>query len=176
MAIVPDEKDWTWVLDRRCPQCGFDAAALSRESVPKLIRDNARAWTTVLGRESVRVRPSPDSWSDLEYGCHVRDVCDVFCERLELMLAEDDPVFANWDQDATAVADRYELQDPQVVTGDLGAAGERLASRYDAVKGAQWSRGGVRSNGSRFTVETLAAYCSHDLVHHLWDVGFEERA
>ena len=23
MPIVPDDKDWTWVLERRCPQCGF---------------------------------------------------------------------------------------------------------------------------------------------------------
>ena len=25
--IVPDTKDWTWVLDRPCEECGFDATA-----------------------------------------------------------------------------------------------------------------------------------------------------
>lgn len=25
MAIEPDTKDWTWVLDRPCPECGFEA-------------------------------------------------------------------------------------------------------------------------------------------------------
>jgi hypothetical protein len=24
MTIVPDTKDWTWVLRRPCPECGFD--------------------------------------------------------------------------------------------------------------------------------------------------------
>ena len=28
MPIVPDDKDWTWVLERPCPECGFDASAL----------------------------------------------------------------------------------------------------------------------------------------------------
>lgn len=27
-AIVPDDKDWTWVLERPCPECGFDTAAI----------------------------------------------------------------------------------------------------------------------------------------------------
>jgi hypothetical protein len=27
-AIEPDEKDWTWTLDRSCPDCGFEAAAV----------------------------------------------------------------------------------------------------------------------------------------------------
>ena len=42
-----------------------------------------------------------------EYGCHVRDTCRIFRERLDLMLTQDDPVFANWDQDVTAVQARY---------------------------------------------------------------------
>ena len=28
MAIVPDDKNWTWVLARPCPDCGFEAAAV----------------------------------------------------------------------------------------------------------------------------------------------------
>src|SRR4051794_791858 len=26
--VEPDTKDWTWVLDRPCPECGFDPAAV----------------------------------------------------------------------------------------------------------------------------------------------------
>ena len=32
VAIVPDDKDWTWVLQRECPECGFDASSLPPES------------------------------------------------------------------------------------------------------------------------------------------------
>ena len=27
MSITPDTKDWTWVLERPCPECGFEALA-----------------------------------------------------------------------------------------------------------------------------------------------------
>jgi hypothetical protein len=31
--IVPDTKDWTWVLERPCPECGFDASGVRRDEV-----------------------------------------------------------------------------------------------------------------------------------------------
>lgn len=34
-----------------------------------------------------------------------------------------------------------------------------------------WERRGLRSNGSEFTVLTLAQYFLHDVVHHLHDVN-----
>ncbi len=107
----------------------------------------------------------------LEYGCHVRDVFRIFDGRLALMLAEDGPVFDDWDQDATAVAERYDLQDPIVVADELATAAGALAERLDGVSGAEWERTGVRSNGSPFTVETLGRYMVHDPLHHLWDVS-----
>ena len=27
-AITPDDKDWTWVLERPCPECGFDTRTI----------------------------------------------------------------------------------------------------------------------------------------------------
>ena len=78
-----------------------------------MIRGNAAAWQDALaGPGDVRRRPAPGTWSALEYGCHVRDVLRRYDERLRLMLAEDDPLYPNWDQDATAVADRYSAKIP----------------------------------------------------------------
>ena len=110
-------------------------------------------------------------WSPLEYGCHVRDVFRKFDERLALMLVETNPQFENWDQDRTAVEDNYSAQDPAIVTVELRRAGESLAARFDSVKGDQWERRGLRSDGSAFTVRSIARYMMHDPVHHLWDVG-----
>ena len=124
MSIEPDTKDWTWVLQRRCPECGFDASTVSVPEAADLVRDNAARWPAVLGRQDARERPSPDRWSPLEYGCHVRDVFRLFDRRLHLMLDDDDPLFANWDQDEAALADRYADQDPAVVCEQLLAAAE----------------------------------------------------
>jgi hypothetical protein len=106
----------------------------------------------------------------LEYSCHVRDVHRVFAERLAMMLDADDPEFENWDQDATAVQERYGEQGTARVSEELVAAANTAADAYDAVPPDAWSRTGRRSNGSVFTVETLARYHLHDVVHHLWDI------
>jgi hypothetical protein len=135
------------------------------------VRDQAVRWTAVLGRDGVGVRPGPGVWSPLEYGCHVRDVFRLFDFRLELMLTEDDPMFPNWDQDETAISDRYDLQDPLVVRRELAIAGDLLAERFDAVTAGEWLRTGLRSDGARFTVESFGRYLLHDPIHHLWDVS-----
>jgi 1,4-alpha-glucan branching enzyme len=54
-------------------------------------------------------------------GAHVRDVYRIFDERLALMLAADEPTFASWDQNQTAIAERYSQQDPEVVAEEESA-------------------------------------------------------
>ncbi len=171
MTMEPDTKDWTWVLDRPCPECGFDAATVEPASLPGLLRDAAAPWVRVLARADAALRPAEHIWSPLEYGCHVRDVHRLFDERVAAMLAEPDPSFANWDQDATAMEARYAEQDPAVVGAEVVEAAEAVAQRYAAVAGDAWSRTGRRSNGSVFTVASIGRYHLHDVVHHLHDVG-----
>lgn len=170
-VIVPETKDWTWVLDRACPECGLDTRALRPEDVPVLLRDNAAAWVDVLTTlpDPAR-RPHPATWSTLEYACHVRDVFRLFDRRLHLMLTEDDPTYPNWDQDRTAVEDDYAGQDPRTVAAELSAAAITMATHLAAVSGTDWHRTGTRSDGARFTVATFARYFIHDPIHHLYDV------
>ena len=171
MAITPDTKNWTWVVERPCAECGFDASTIRAVDVAEIIRDNAAAWPAVLARPDVRERPDDATWSPLEYAAHVRDVLRIYDHRLTLMLEHDDPLYPNWDQDATAVAERYNEQDPSRVGDELAEAAGVLADRFDALTGAQWLRPGRRSDGVSFTVETFALYFVHDLVHHRNDVG-----
>lgn len=170
MPIVPDTKDWTWVLTRPCLECGFDAASFDEVDVPRLIRENAAAWPYVLERDGVAGRPDDETWSPLEYAAHVRDVHRIYRERLGLMLANDDPLFPNWDQDVTAVEERYAEQDPAVVSAELVAEAAAIADAFDGVQGAQWQRRGRRSDGAAFTVATISKYYLHDVQHHLHDV------
>ena len=168
--IVPDTKNWTWVLEERCADCGFEASRFDVAQTGPAIRDIGQRWQGVLSRPDVATRPRSDVWSPLEYGCHVRDVLRIFDVRLGLMIAENGPHFANWDQDATAVEDRYDLQEPATVSAELLAAANALADHFDAISADQWSRRGFRSDGTEFTVDSLARYFMHDPVHHLWDV------
>lgn len=172
MPIVPDDKDWTWVLERPCPECGFDASSVPPDSLGALLRANAEAWEQVLQRpaEELRRRPAEDRWAPLEYACHVRDVYALYHRRLVLMLTENDPLYANWDQDVTAIEDRYLEQDPAAVSVQLRAAALELAGAFDGVRDEQWLRRGRRSDGARFSVAGFGRYMIHDPVHHLCDV------
>ena len=170
MPIIPDTKNWTWVLERPCADCGFDASVIEDRDVAGLIRDNAAAWPAVLRRTDVAVRPDDSTWSALEYAAHVRDVYRLFSLRLELMLTQDDPLYPDWDQDQTAVEGRYNEQDPEIVSRELVEAGLALADAFDAVGNDAWSRPGRRGDGARFTVSSFAKYLVHDPTHHLWDV------
>lgn len=171
--IVPDDKDWTWVLERPCPECGYDAAAIVSVGLPALLRESAEPWGAVLSGEHATDRPRAGVWSPTEYACHVRDMHRIFGERVGLMRTADPNEgarFDNWDQDAAAIESDYASQDPAVVLTELVAAAEQAAGEYAAVAEDDWQRRGLRSNGSAFTIETIGRYHLHDAVHHLWDV------
>jgi hypothetical protein len=171
MAITPDTKNWTWVLERPCAECGFDASVIEWTDVATLVRRNAAAWPAVLERPNVRTRPDDSTWSPLEYAAHVRDVLRLYRARLAMMVETDDPLYPNWDQDATAVAERYNEQDPAVVARELREAADDIALAFEAVTGDEWQRPGRRSDGVSFTIGTFAIYFVHDPLHHLHDVS-----
>ncbi len=175
MTIEPDVKNWTWVLERDCEDCGFDIRSFPPTEIGRLIREAAEPWPQFLAHPLVRVRPDEATWSALEYGCHVRDVYRLGTYRVNRMLSEDDPRFDNWDQDETAINERYDLQEPIVVADELAEAAAVFADLYDHVGAQQWSRSGLRSDGFSFTVESFGRYFLHDPGHHIVDVrrGFE---
>ncbi|WP_067567301.1 DinB family protein [Nocardia acidivorans] len=190
MPIVPDAKDWTWVLERTCDECGFDPSATAFESIPARVRASAAVLTAALDDPNATVRPDDSTWSALEYAAHVRDVCRIFEHRLDIArtgsprpgpviggydtaVTLDDsgiPMFANWDQDETALAENYAAQNTAQVAADLRDAAETTARAYESVSVAELKRPAKRSNGSVFTVETLGRYFLHDVVHHAHDV------
>ena len=170
MSIEPDTKDWTWVLGAPCTECGLAVADVPPAEVGARARQDLPRWEAVLRRVEARERPAPQTWSPLEYACHVRDVNEIFGNRVRLMLDEVDPLFDNWDQDAAALTDDYACQLPSEVSTELVAAGLAIADAFEAVPDDAWQRTGRRSNGSEFTIATLAQYYLHDVFHHLHDV------
>ncbi|MQY20559.1 DinB family protein [Nocardia macrotermitis] len=188
MPIVAEDKDWTWVLDRACPDCGFDGPATAYDEVPGLTRAAAARFVGALARPDITVRPDESTWAPIEYTAHVRDVCRIFRYRLDIALrkpaappaiaafeattgfAEGLPVFANWDQDRTAEADHYLSQAPVVVAAELAEAAEIVSRAFESVSAPDRALAARRSNGSLFTVDSMATYFVHDLIHHLHDI------
>lgn len=173
----PDTKDWTWVLTRRCDQCGLSVGEIQPEDFAQRAFVAAEEWVQILrSSPAVTARPQPDVWSPLEYGAHVRDVYRLFDGRLVQMLEEDTPTFANWNQDETAINERYGEQDPEVVADELEAAAQVFVARIQALTPEQYRLRGIRSDGAVFTVVTFIQYFLHDVIHHLWDVTGQQDA
>lgn len=166
-----DTADWTWVLTRPCPQCGTDARQYSPADIPELLAAAVPRWQVVLRRDDVARRPTPTTWSALEYAAHIRDVCTVFGQRLQRILTEDAPEFADWDPDEAAHRGTYAELDPPVVAQELWQVANDVARAFEAVSPEQWQRKGTRSDGAVFTVEGLAQYFAHEVNHHLYDVN-----
>ena len=167
---MPDDKNWTWVLERPCGECGFVAETFNPADAPALLVANGARWRELLANPNVAVRPDDATWSALEYACHVRDVFRLYLYRLGLMMNQDGPHFPNWDQDEAAITDRYGEQDPKVVADEIEAAAAELAAAFAKVKASDYARTGFRSDGAAFTIDSFARYLVHDPVHHVWDV------
>ena len=163
------------MLERECDECGFDTRSFPATEIGPLSRQVAQPWPSLLADPLARIRPRDDCLSALEYGCHVRDVFAVGSIRLDRMLREANPQFTNWDQDETAISERYDIQDADEVAGQILAAAAALGDLYDTVAPDQWQRPGLRSDGAAFTVESFGRYFLHDPMHHLVDVqrGYE---
>ncbi|HPU12982.1 MAG TPA: DinB family protein [Aeromicrobium sp.] len=165
MDIEPDAKDWTWVLERPCTDCGFDPADFSLASVHADVSDMVVRWAAVLGRPNAKQRPNETTWSPTEYGCHVRDVFWLFNERLRKTRTLDEYRFINWDQDETAVDDNYARQNPEDVRGQIAAAAGDFIAEVERIEDP--NKVAIRGIATRFTAESMTAYAMHDLRHHL---------
>jgi hypothetical protein len=169
--VTSEKKDWSWVLERACPECCLDTRTIAREEIAALLRANAADWQRALTTVDHPVaRPHPDIWSPVEYACHVRDLLVLCDSRLDLMLTRDDPVFANWDGNEAVVRGRYGEQSPDRIAAELAAASATAARRLDRIGTGQWQRPGRRSDGANYTVETFGRNLVHEAVHHLYDV------
>ena len=161
-------------LDDGCQECGFTYSIGRAEIMPGL-RADAHAFVAKLATfddAAARTRPEPEVWSPLEYACHVRDMLRVQTERVVLTQHEVDPVFVPMGRDERVVADRYNEQDPTVVTDEVRAAAEAFATLLDGLDETGWQRTGVYNypEPALRTVEWIAIHTTHELLHHRGDL------
>ena len=158
-----------------CRECGF-SYALGRSEIVPWLRSDAQAFIDKLGTfddAAVRTRPEPEVWSPLEYACHVRDMLAVQTERVVIAQREVDPVFVPMGRDERVVENRYNEQDPQLVSAQLADAAETFASLLDGLDAAGWERTGTYNypEPALRAVEWIAIHTTHELLHHRGDLG-----
>jgi hypothetical protein len=158
----------------RCDECGFvyDTAALAPQ-LPRLLRQAGAELAELLDtdHEYLRVRPAPETWSALEYACHVRDVLLAQRERMFLALVEQEPSFSPIYRDERVALARYDDQDPVAVSRDLEVATRLFADAFAGLDAVQRSRTCVYNypEPAVRTVDWLAVHTLHECRHHVLD-------
>lgn len=179
---TPHEDDGTTVFDYArvqftgCPMCGRDTSNVPPADLAAAIADAARRWAGWLqtvtdhpgGIEELCLRPEPETWSAIEYACHVRDVLALFTRRSIQTVIEDVPEYGWWDHEQEAELGNYVQQDPVSVGRDLIRNAEEYAEALLVLQGDAWLRRGTR-RGTEFTVVGLARFALHEAIHHLQD-------
>lgn len=124
----------------------------------QLERHDDAAWRRV---------PGPGRWSALEGLCHLRDADgEVLWPRLERLLAEERPAFADVDMTGWDQARAYRRQDPAAALEAWRATRRRILARLAPLGRAEWARLGLHSMRGPYALAELVRYfAEHDLSH-----------
>jgi hypothetical protein len=158
----------------RCDDCDFEYD-LDRalDAATAIVTDAAQIGTVLTNAATdPRRRRAPDTWSPLEYGCHVRDVLLVQRERVLEARRTDSPAPEPMGRDERAEHDGYAEQDPERVARQLVEAAFLFDNVLARLAPADWDRTIVYNYPKRSarTLRWVAVHTEHELRHHLLDV------
>ena len=165
-----------------CPECGLDYEDMPVEEAIAAIRAFGRRYRAPLTRllpgedEAVlRARPAPDTWSALEYACHVRDVFGFYELWVRQTLEQERPELQGPSPDEAARLARYNDADIAGAVDGVERRADALAATFERVPDDGWDRVGLR-NGEERSVAFTARRAVHEGNHHLLDIGRGLRA
>jgi hypothetical protein len=170
---------WQWARAQtdRCPQCGLHPGGMDRDALGGELLVSAADWRNFLLNADylyLRTIPAPGIFSPIQYGAHVRDIQQVYGDRILLMVHEDNPVFPQLNPEE-GEWDRYNRLDAAELADDIEAQARRLVDILDTLQPQDWSRTMIRDGGSdgvfEFTIVGLANYAVHESHHHLLDAN-----
>jgi hypothetical protein len=120
----------------------------------------------VTQEQATRLRDGADGWSVLYIACHLRDYEVFLRERVELMLAEEQPLFRGFDQLALVEINAYAGQELRAVLDELSERRAALIGRLEQLDDDQWLREGRSPEQGTGTVLDVAINAGlHDLDH-----------
>jgi hypothetical protein len=167
MATLP-----SWPAENHvCGGCGFAYAELAVADVPDALRadaDEVRRVATALSRDQLVRRPDPETWSPIEYLCHLRDVYEFTTIRLHRARVEARPRVEPMYNDLRARRFGYRDRDAAAVLDELDAAVAGCCDELARVD--DLARTVMRQPGEERTTAWLARNAVHEGRHHLCDL------
>lgn len=159
--------------DADCRTCPMRYAETTPEAAVGIVRSLPPRYRRAVGAMSdagLRRRPDPRTWSVLEYTCHVRDVYEVYSDRLTRAMNEEHPRLEPMRNEQRALRMQYNLQVPEDVLDSLARQAAHFARLVESVGADQWPRTVTRLPGEERTLLWLARQAAHEGLHHLHDI------
>jgi hypothetical protein len=157
-----------------CEECGFEYHLNDAMSAGAEIVDGAVAIADLVGDDTldVRARRQAQTWSPLEYACHVRDVLLVQRERVLTARRQNRPSLDPMGRDERVEHDGYAEQDPDDVARQLMDAAHLFANVLSRLGPQDWERTVMYNYPSRSerSLRWVAVHTVHEVRHHLLDV------
>ncbi len=157
-----------------CDWCGFryDVSA-ARAAGDEILRGTEQLAAIIETADTdLTKRPDPQTWSALEYACHVRDVLLVQRERVLLARRHDRPSLVPMGRDERVAHDGYNEQSPADVARQLGDAAALFAGVLGRLDDVAWRRTLIYNfpAPAERDLRWLAVHTHHEVQHHLADV------
>jgi hypothetical protein len=157
-----------------CDECGFDYDLEKLRPIDALLRAGVEPYVAYLETDTptLRRRPAPDTWSALEYVCHLRDVMLVQRERVLRALVEDVPTFVPMHRDERVELEREIAQDPERAAEQLVVATGLLADLFAVLDDDQLERTGIYNypTPEERSIRWIGVHTLHECRHHLLDI------
>jgi len=114
----------------------------------------------------VAKRPAEKAWAAKEVVCHLRDVEELWMNRFQTILANDEPKLLPIDPDAWALDRQYLKNDAADALASFRRRRRETLEFLGTLKPEQWERAGLHSSRGRLTVRDFVAFMAwHDDNH-----------
>jgi hypothetical protein len=158
----------------RCEGCGFEYDLREAPMASAAIVQGAEDLMAMLNDRAADLgtRREPQTWSPLEYGCHVRDILLVQRERVLAARSMDRPSFNPMGRDDRVQFDGYAEQNVADVARQLGDAAHLFANVLSRLSSQDWDRSVMYNypEPRERSLRWVAVHTVHDLYHHILDV------
>lgn len=158
----------------RCEECGFEYGLGEATTAGPAIVDGAAELVSLLtdATYDLHTRRQPETWSPLEYGCHLRDVLLVQRERVLAARRRPRPSFDPMGRDERVDHDGYGEQQPVDVARQLSDAAHLFDNVLSRLGPEDWERTVIYNYPTLLerSLRWVALHTLHEVRHHLFDV------
>lgn len=157
----------------RCGECGIDPDAISVTDATDALRTFPRRYREALAGVSdaaLRERPTPGTWSLLEYATHVSEVLELYDLALPMVLEQSNPAFPGFDVDGEAANRPEWTLDVGFALDGITRACTSLVARAQGTPWAGWERP-FSIGGVEYEARVFLEKAAHEGAHHLRDLA-----